>query len=280
VNTAHDDMLVDLDVDRRVVEVDGIATSIITSGTGRPLVLLHGGIECGGAMWAPVITSLATENHVVVPDVPGLGESAAADHLDVETFSSWFLRLLDALDLERPAVVAHSLVGSLMARFASRDGDVLGNLVIYAAPAVGPYRMPWRLRYVAVRFAIRPTEANAERFDRFALVDIDATRSRDPAWYSAFVRYTLSRARVRHVKRTMNQLVVSQTKPMSAGELERITVPTSLLWGRQDRMVPLAIGQHAAELQGWPLHIIDDAAHAPHIEQPERFLAALKEIGL
>lgn len=279
MSTAHDDMLGDLNVDRRIVEVDGIATSIITSGTGPPLVLLHGGIECGGAMWAPVITSLAAEHHVVAPDVPGLGESAPADRLDLETFSSWFLRLLDALDLERPAVVAHSLLGSLMARFASHHSDVLSRLVVYSAPAVGPYRMPWRLRYVAIRFAIRPTEVNAERFDRFALLDVDATRRRDPAWYSAFDQYTRSRARVRHVKRAMNQLIATQTKPMSAHELEQITVPTSLLWGKHDRMVPLAIGQHAADRHGWPLHVIDDAAHAPHIEQPERFVAALQAIG-
>ncbi len=279
MSTARDDMLADLNVDRRIVEVDGIATSIITSGTGRPLVLLHGGIECGGAMWAPVITPLAAEHHVIAPDVPGLGESSPADRLDLGTFSSWFLGLLDALDLERPAVAAHSLLGSLMARFASHHNDVLGRLVVYGAPAVGPYRMPWRLRYVAIRFAIRPTEVNAERFDRFALLDVDATRRRDPAWYSAFDRYTRSRARVRHVRRTMNQLIDTQTKPMSAHELEQITVPTSLLWGKHDRIVPLAIGQHAADHHGWPLHVIDDAAHAPHIEQPERFVAALQAIG-
>ena len=56
-------------------------------------------------------------------------------------------------------------------------------------------------------------------------------------------------------------------------------MPTSLLWGKHDRMVPLAVGQHAAEHYGWPLHVIDDAAHAPHIEQPERFVATLQTIG-
>ena len=69
------------------------------------------------------------------------------------------------------------------------------RLVVYAAPGVGPYRMPLRLRYVAIRFAIRPSARNAERFDRFALLDLDATRERDPEWYDAFVAYTRSRAR-------------------------------------------------------------------------------------
>jgi 2-hydroxymuconate-semialdehyde hydrolase len=47
--------------------------------------LLHGGIECGGAMWAPVLAQLAQHHRVVVPDVPGLGESAPLDRLNAST---------------------------------------------------------------------------------------------------------------------------------------------------------------------------------------------------
>ncbi len=60
--------------------------------------------------------------------------------------------------------------------------------------------------------------------------------------------------------------------------LARIDVPTTLLWGRHDRMVPLAIGETAATRHGWPLHIIDAAAHAPHIEQPDAFVETLTAI--
>lgn len=48
-----------------------------------------------------------------------------------------------------------------------------------------------------------------------------------------------------------------------------------LLWGRDDRMVPVHLAEMAAARLGWPLHVIDGAAHAPHIEQPEPFVAAL-----
>ena len=66
-----------------------------------------------------------------------------------------------------------------------------------------------RLRYVAIRFAIRPTCRNAERFDRFALLDLDATRGRDPDWYDAFVTYTQSRALEPAVKKTMRRLIAT-----------------------------------------------------------------------
>jgi 2-hydroxymuconate-semialdehyde hydrolase len=271
-------MLAGVPATARTIQVGGVATAVIEAGDGPPLLLLHGGIECGGVMWAPVLSLLAEHHHVVVPDVPGLGESAPAARLDVDTFGRWLAALVDQLGLEQPTVVAHSLIGSLTARFATQDTGLIAQLVIYAAPAVGAYRMPLRLRYAAIRLAIRPSARNAERFDRFALLDLDATRQRDPGWYAAFDSYTRARARVPHVKKTMRQLISTATKRIPDTDLDRIRVPTTLLWGRHDRMVPLALAEAAARRHGWALHAIEDAAHAPHIEQPEAFVDTLAGI--
>ena len=168
--------------------------------------------------------------------------------------------------------MAHSLGGTLAARFAAQRDAPVRRLVICAAPGVGPYRMPLRLRVIAIRFALRPSDRNAERFDRYALLDRDRTRERDPDWFDAFSAYTRSRAAVPHVKRTMQQLIKSCTKQIPAPDLRRIEAPVSLVWGRRDRMVPLALAEGAAARLGWPLHVIDGAAHAPQIEQPEAFL--------
>jgi pimeloyl-ACP methyl ester carboxylesterase len=262
----------------RTAVVGGIATSVVEVGDGPPLLLLHGGIECGGAVWAPVVRQLARHHRVIVPDVPGLGESAPATRLDAASFGSWLAELVRQTGTEYPTVVAHSLVGGLAARCAARGTAPIGRLVVYAAPAVGPYRMPLRLRYVAVRFAVRPTERNAQRFDRFALLDLDETRSRAPEWFAAFDSYTRERAREPHVKKAMRQLVSQQTKPIPDTELDRIDVPTTLRWGRDDRMVPLAVGQAAADRHGWPLRVVDQAAHAPHLEQPRAFVEMLTAI--
>jgi pimeloyl-ACP methyl ester carboxylesterase len=131
----RDRMLAGLPVTNRTLHIDGIATSVLEGGDGPPLVLLHGGIECGGAMWAPVLTQLVEHNRVVVPDVPGLGESAPVQRLDVETFASWFTGLLEQTNLERPTLVAHSLLGSLGARLATRQSSLLGRLVVRAIGA-------------------------------------------------------------------------------------------------------------------------------------------------
>ena len=74
----------------------------------------------------------------------------------------------------------------------------------------------------------------------------------------------------------MNGLIVTQTKTIPADELARIDVPTTLLCGRHDRVVPLSIGEAAASSHGWPFHVVDRAAHAPHIEQPEASVDTLR----
>ena len=58
-NRARDRLLADLPVTERRVRLARVSTALLEAGDGPPLVLLHGGIECGGAYWAPVISSLA-----------------------------------------------------------------------------------------------------------------------------------------------------------------------------------------------------------------------------
>jgi pimeloyl-ACP methyl ester carboxylesterase len=128
--TARDRMLAGLPATKRSLDIAGVATSVWELGDGPPILLLHGGIECGGAMWAPAARLLAQGHRVVVPDLPGLGESAPRPRLDVDTFAAWLAALSRHMGLERPLVVAHSLVGSLTASVAARRSLAANQLVI------------------------------------------------------------------------------------------------------------------------------------------------------
>jgi len=275
MTTARDRLLDGLPLMDRRARIGGAATTILEGGDGPPLILLHGGIECGGAVWAPVVTPLAASHRLIIPDLPGLGESEPLASLDPPAFARWLVELMSLTTPERPILVAHSLVGSLAARFAAEHGDQLERLVIYGTPGIGPYRMPLDLRVAAVRFAIRQSERNAERFERLAFFDLDGARSRAAEWFRAFSDYTRARAGLPHVKRTMRHLILSCTKQIGDAELRRIPIVTELVWGRQDRFVPLSLGEATSARYGWPLRVIDRAGHVPHIERPEAFLAAL-----
>ena len=143
---------------------------------------------------------------------------------------------------------------------------------------LGAYRLPLGLLVTAIRLDLRPSERNNARFARWAFLDPDRTRQQNPEWYDAFMAYGLSRGAVPHVKRTMRRLIKVGTKQIPDAELQRIDVPTALLWGRHDRMVPLRLAEAGSANLGWPLHVIDDVGHVPHIERPDAFLQALSEI--
>jgi pimeloyl-ACP methyl ester carboxylesterase len=271
-------MLAGLPVKERRVEIAGTATAVLEGGEGPPMMLVHGGIECGGAIWSPVVVELARRYRLVIPDLPGLGMSDPVPRLDPEAFAAWLDNLIQLTCDEPPALVAHSIGGNYALRFAATREGSLSRLILCSAPGVGAYRIPLGLRVVAIRFALRPTAENSERFERFALLDRARTRELDPDWFDAFSSYALERARTKHVKRTMGQLIKFGTRRIDEPDLEPIQAPVGVIWGRGDRMTPLSVASPAVERLGWPLQVVDDAAHVPHLEQPERFLGCLGRI--
>lgn len=268
-------LLAGLPVTERRLELNGVSTIMLEGGDGPPLVLLHGGIESGGAYWAPVIPRLAERHSIVVPDLPGLGESEPAPQVEL-AFGEWFSDLLRAACDEEPAIVAHSLGGGLAAGYALQFGG-LKRLVLYGSPGVGRYRMPLGLMVAALRFDIRPTLRNQERFERWAFLDVHRTKLQNPGWFEAFDAYCVSHAALPHVKQTVRRLVRTQTRQIPEAALRRIGVATTLLWGRHDRMVRVRIAEDASSALEWPLRVIEDAGHVPHLERPDQFVQTLSE---
>ena len=162
---------------------------VLEGGTGPPLLLLHGGIDSGGAYWAPVIFELAESHSLVVPDLPGLGESEPLARLDSGAFADWFTELVQSTCGEEPTLIAHSLLATLphesslgMAnRPAHRDLRRARDRALPNAAGTAGGGDP-----------VRPAAhgANEERFERRAFHDLDRARRRDPEWFEAWSAYT------------------------------------------------------------------------------------------
>ncbi len=115
IDTPRRRLLDGLPVRERRVVAGGVATALLEGGDGPPLLLLHGGIECGGVYWAPVLARLAEQHRIVVPDAPGLGESAPVAELDDARVRALAPRA-DRPDLRRAAGAG----GALAVRHAGR----------------------------------------------------------------------------------------------------------------------------------------------------------------
>ena len=128
-----------------------------------------------------------------------------------------------------------------------------------------------------VRHSLRPTEGTAMGMLRQVSVDVDRVRRRMGDRWAPFRAYSLELARTPSVRRANRQLLRELgLRQLPAAEVARIQVPTTLIWGRQDRLMPLAAAQQASVRYGWPLDVIDDAGHFLGADQPEAFLGSLR----
>jgi len=117
----------------RYVEVNGVNLYVETHGTGRPLVLLHGGLG-SGEMFGPILPVLAEHHQVVVVDLQGHGRTADVDRpLDVRLMADDVAALVDNLGLERPDVMGYSLGGGVALHTAARHPDKVRRLVLVSA---------------------------------------------------------------------------------------------------------------------------------------------------
>ncbi len=196
--------------------------------------------------------------------------------MDAATFGDWLAALLTLTCDEQPTLVAHSLPGNLVARFAARHRDALRRLVLVATPGLGRFGPPLGLLASAIRLNARPSQRNLERFSLWPYRDPQRTRTELGTWHDELDAYLLSRAAVGHVKRAMRELLRAARKPIPAAELHAITIPVALLWGSGDRMAPVSMAEVTSRDLGWPLRVIDEAGHLPHLEQPEAFAYALE----
>ena len=263
-------------VTERRLDLAGVSTAVLEAGQGPPVVLLHGQGGWAG-MWLPNIAELARTHRVVAPDLPGLGASQVPDGPpDAAGVLAWLGELIQRTCPVPPALVGVSLGASIAARFTIAHPDQVSRLVLMGAGSLGRFRPAPGVALAMIRFIARPSERTQRGFMRQVAVDPARVRALMGERWEASRAYSLDRARTPSV-RAANRRMLRElgTKTIPPQELARIAVPTSLIWGRHDRVMRLRIAEAASARYGWPLHVIEDAGHFS-IEQPEAFRSALQ----
>src|SRR5690242_4606580 len=113
--------------------VNGINLYYEIHGTGRPIVLLHGGLMHGG-LFGPVLDMLAKDHKVITPDMQGHGRTADIDRpIDIRFMGDDIAALIDHLELDKPDVIGYSLGGGVALQVAVRHPEKLRRLVLVSA---------------------------------------------------------------------------------------------------------------------------------------------------
>ena len=258
------------------LDAAGIPTAVLEGGDGPPLVLLHGPGETA-VNWRWSIPNLVTTHRVFAPDLPAHGSSGAGDRrLDAERAVDWLDALVEATCDEPPTIVGHVLGGAIAARFAARRPACLRRLVLVDTLGLGRFRPRIGFAVGFLRFLARPRPKSFERFMGQCAFDLDELRHVLNDDWPSFVAYNLAMATSDTTGDAGRLFRKAGLPRIPADELDRIAVPTTLIWGRHDRANRVRIAQRASARHGWPLHVIEMAADDPARDQPEAFISAMQ----
>lgn len=241
----------------RTVLAGGTLVRVEVRGAGPPLVYLHGS---NGAFWTPGVEALAERFTVYLPEHPGYGLSERPEWIEtVRDLALVYLDLFEALDLRDVNLVGQSLGGWIAAELASLCSHSLRRLVLVGA---GGLSLPGEARLDV--FAMNPATLTRNLFYDQALAERILSAEPTPEQIRAQVRNRSMTARL-----GWNPYMAD---PTLATRLRRIKVPTLLVWGAQDRIVPLTHAHAFAErIPHAELKLIEASGHLPMTEQPAEF---------
>lgn len=238
------------------VEVDGCKTHLRRGGRGEPLLFLHG--ANGAPVVLPFMEKLALRFDVLVPEHPGYGKSDEPEWLEnIHDIAYFYLDFLKQLNLKNVTVVGSSMGGWIAMEMAVRDTSRLKSLVLsspagIAAPGVR----------AADIFLMAPEEMVRNLFVDQKLAE---ARLAQPEDIDVSLKNRHTTARLAWEPRLHD--------PYLPKWLHRIDVPVKILWGRQDRILPVAfVDVYRKLLPKAEIWILENCGHLPHAEKPDEFV--------
>jgi len=244
-----------------MIAVGSTKVHVVIGGAGEPLVVLHG--AGGNRGWRRWMDAMAERYTVYAPTHPGFGRSDAADWMEsIDDLARFYLWFLDVMALSRVRLLGHSLGGWTAAELATMRPDVIERLVLVAPVGLKPEEGE-----ILDIFYHTPEEV-------LALTAHDP--SSVPEWAELFggkpgpeeIEIAL-RNREMAARLTWKPYMFNPRLPHF---LPRVATPTLIVWGREDRIVPVVCGeQYRRLLPNATLRVLDKCGHMPPIEQPDVF---------
>lgn len=247
-----------------MVDIGGTKLRVVEAGEGAPLLFLHG---AGGAAWTPMLEGLSKHWRVIAPEHPGFGKSVIPNWMArIGDLAFFYLDALKVLGLDRVHLVGHSLGGWTAAEIAIRNTARLKSLTLMAPAGVWEDATPY-----ANIFAFSPEEQARKMF-----VDPKLVAARLEQLASADL------AAMQHNKQTAAHLAQNPLlhNPQLAYWLHRIDLPTLIIWGVEDQIVPY--GCHKTfmkEITGAELYALAQSGHGLHAERPQECIAKINSFA-
>ena len=257
----------------KFIDLGGRKTHYIEKGEGKPLILLHG-FFYDSHLWADNIDALAQRFKVYALDLWGCGYSAR-EPLDFgyPQYAEQVRLFMDAMGIERASFVGQSMGAGTAIKFCVQHRHRVEKLVLVSAAGL-PNPLPAMAKFFNLPMIGEFFMGlNTDAFRKIALMDVfihDRTLVTD--------RYFDDVTRPQKIENTIEAGLKIQRNGFfdALGEeisaLGEMDVPTLLVWGREDKAIPLRLGREMHRLlKGSQLEILDNAGHVSNFEQAARF---------
>ena len=236
--------------------VGNVKLNVRRAGQGRPILFLHG---AGGVTeWTPFFSQLAKSHDVWVPDHPGFGMSE--DPSFIKNMSDLAMFYLDFLDTHAPEggfdVVGHSIGGWLAAEIATRNSQHIHSLTLVSSAGLRLEGTPMGDVFIW----------NAEETIKKLIFDPLVQEKRlqaqpTPEEAELIVKNKFTFAKLAWYPRLFN--------PNLKKWLHRIKVPTQVIWGEHDGLIPKEYAKMWADaLHAQECTVLKDCSHSPVSEKP------------
>ena len=271
------------DLEQIEVEANGLQLSTYLYGPqDAPAVLWLHGLGATKTSWLPSLGPFAERFRMVVPDLPGHGESEKprTDYTP-RYYARAMRKLLDAVGLESAVVVGNSMGGRVALELAVRSPDRVRALALLAPAVPG-----LRVRYLLGFMRIVPSEIGAipfpvrERLTRFVigrLFSDPSVLSEESRLAAAdeFIRiYESPMARMAFLD-SLRHVLLEPAKPFWA-RMERVRTPALIVWGEDDHLLPVRLaGKLSEALPARDVLILPKVGHVPQLEALEQTNAAI-----
>jgi pimeloyl-ACP methyl ester carboxylesterase len=289
----------------RYFQYQGLDIAYLESGSGRPLILVHG-LAGMISNWDPILTELAGRYRVIALDLPPFGNSSKTKtDLSIEFYADLIGALLDHLGLDRASILGHSMGGTVAATFAGRHPERVDKLILYSAGGAGQSEQSRGVKFVlkhpklvtrwAVRLARWWTRGKSEDEIREIMLErgkgmgggtgiLSLDTSLQPElvarlreqYADFFARLFASDQRDNYLAGIIPLLgkVLTYDNP---GVLKQIRAPTLIIWGDRDAG-PVSVAEYFHSLvPGSKLVVIENMGHLGLVEQPKKISGAVIE---
>ena len=244
---------------------------------GSPVILVHG-LGASADIWMHNVETLAAQHRVYVPDLVGFGRSDKPSVTFTPAYAIQFINdFMNALNIEHASLVGQSLGGGISLLYTLQFPNKVDKLVLVDSAGLGKETI-FTLKLMSLpiigELMSRPSRMQVSLFFKLAVRN-PAVITKDiiETYYEFFSQPGAQKFLLNVVRSIVN--VHGGRKDLLSPilkDLQKITAPTLIIWGKQDRVLPLKHAYFAREqLPNSSIHILDHCGHIPNLERPDEF---------